>query len=219
MRSGGWLPVSAGCAFALAALTFAVETSWSPLATLDKFVNTSLYAFGLAHDGWIAAWRVITHAGSTVFALAIWLVTVVVLARSGRRREVIAVTVAVLVSQLVFRALRLLVYRPRPPESFVHVVAPSFPSGHTMAATTGALLVGMLLWPVTRGAWSRAALAAGMIAWAGLVGVSRVALCVHWPSDVVAGWLCAVAFVPPAYLLARRYIVEPAPSPPDRAPR
>ncbi|GAA1772613.1 phosphatase PAP2 family protein [Luedemannella helvata] len=204
MRGGGrgWWPAAILCGLALVALTLAVQTSWGPLATLDQTINTRLYVFGAAHGTWTAVWKVITHAGASAFGLLVWLVAVVVLVRLGRQRDALAVSLAVLASQLVFRALRLLVYRPRPPAFFVQVEPPSFPSGHTMAAATGAILLTILIWPAARRAWSRVALVTGMIAWAGLVGVSRAVLCVHWPSDVVGGWLCAVALVPPAYALA-----------------
>lgn len=211
MRSGGrgWFPVALACGLALVALTLAVETSWGPLATLDTTLNTRWYAFGREHDAWISFWQVITHAGGTAFVLAVWLATAVVLVRRGRRRDLLAVSLAAVASQLVFRALRLAVYRPRPPEFFGDVEPPSFPSAHTMAAATGAILLGVLLWPVARRAWTRIALVTAMIAWACLVGVSRAVLCVHWPSDVVGGWLCALALVPPAYALATRCLAAP----------
>jgi undecaprenyl-diphosphatase len=194
------------CGLGVGALTLAVETSWRPLATLDKSINTHWYAFGREHDGWVEFWKVITDGGGTLFVLALWLVIGVVLIRRHRVRDALAITVAIAASQLVFRILRLAVDRPRPPAGFVHVDSPSFPSAHTMAASTGALLLGALLWPAAHTLFRRVLLLAVMIAWAVLVGVSRVFLSVHWPSDVLAGWLCAVALVVPAYALALRHL-------------
>lgn len=199
-----WSPV--GCGLGVLALTLAVETSWGPLARLDKSINTHWYAFGLEHAGWVEFWKVITDGGGTLFALALWLVIGVVLIRRHRVRDALAITVAIAASQLVFRILRLAVDRPRPPAGFVHVDTPSFPSAHTMAASTGALLFAALLWPTARTLFRRVVVLTVMIAWAALVGVSRVFLCVHWPSDVLAGWLCAVALVVPAYALALRHL-------------
>ena len=88
----------------------------------------------------------------------------------------------------------------------------SFPSGHTTAAT---LAAGLVAWSVSRklthrkaqiGVWLGAAL------WAGTVGWSRVWLGVHWPTDVVCGWLFAGSFL----VLARAVQLRrwPADAPP-----
>jgi len=81
--------------------------------------------------------------------------------------------------------------RPRPSVG-LHLVTetePSFPSGHATDSTavflTLALVVATLLWRSPR---ARAAIVAGAVALAGSVGLSRLTLGVHWPSDVLAGW-------------------------------
>ncbi|MFF0126210.1 phosphatase PAP2 family protein [Streptomyces mirabilis] len=70
------------------------------------------------------------------------------------------------------------VNRPRPPaeERLSHCQGASFPSRHTATA--------LLATGLGAGAGPDAA---GAVA--ALVGLSRVALRVHWPSDVVGGWL------------------------------
>ena len=72
----------------------------------------------------------------------------------------------------------------------------AFPSGHTAFAATWALLGVAVLWPR-----KRRALCVALVAWAMLVEATRLALGMHWPSDIVAGvalgWViaaCAAAF-------------------------
>jgi undecaprenyl-diphosphatase len=105
--------------------------------------------------------------------------------------------------------------RPRPDlvshGSFVHTA--SFPSGHSMMAAVAYLSLGVL---VARTLPQRR-LKVYVIALAALatilVGVSRVYLGVHWPTDVLAGWLAGVAWASAcmagARYLGRRGSVEP----------
>lgn len=60
----------------------------------------------------------------------------------------------------------------------------SFPSGHATNAMATLLLAALLIAQTRRGLWIAAAIAA-----AAMIGASRILLGVHWPSDVVGGWL------------------------------
>ncbi len=71
----------------------------------------------------------------------------------------------------------------------------SFPSGHALYSLALVLAILLLCWPLPRFArWRWPALLLGL-AFAGLVGVSRLYLGVHYPSDVLAGWLTGLAWV------------------------
>lgn len=85
----------------------------------------------------------------------------------------------------------------------------SFPSGHAMgSATLGAALV-FLGWN-TRWRWP---VAAAAVVFVFLVGLSRVYLGVHYPSDILAGWCAALAWVFGIFKLVDRG----APPPPVNA--
>jgi membrane-associated phospholipid phosphatase len=94
------------------------------------------------------------------------------------------------VGQGVRVALAAAIGRSRPPKNDweMHAAGFSFPSGHTATATlaAGLLCLGLICW--ARGVW-RFAVMAVLGLWALLDGVGRVYLGVHWPTDVLAGWL------------------------------
>jgi membrane-associated phospholipid phosphatase len=84
----------------------------------------------------------------------------------------------------------------------------SFPSGHAMGSMTLAATVILLAWP-TRWRWPMLALAAAFVL---LVGYSRVYLGVHFPSDILAGWMAATAWVVGVYLALFSIRTQPSKS-------
>ncbi len=82
----------------------------------------------------------------------------------------------------------------------------SFPSGH--AATTFAIAV-FLLWAARGTKWQP--LAAGIAAWSAIVGISRIAVGVHYPTDVIASLALATASATPVYLFIRSRLNDQLP--------
>ena len=144
-----------------------------------------------------------TALGSTATILALSAVLALYFALR-HRRLVIPLALDILGAFAAFEILKDLVARPRPPAALALYTPPlySFPSGHaTMAAAFYGFSAFALAraWPRQRGfIWLAALL---LIA---LIGVSRVYLGVHYPSDVIAGWLLGGFFAWLGAHLAKR---------------
>jgi membrane-associated phospholipid phosphatase len=95
---------------------------------------------------------------------------------------------------LVTLAAKGLADRPRPSTMLVAVPQTSFPSGHALETMAAVLALLAVVLPMMSRAIGRVAIAAGALILV-LVGVSRVALNVHYPSDVVAGWSLGYLYV------------------------
>jgi len=135
--------------------------------------------------------------------------------RWGRRRAGVMMAVLAGGGCAIGLAMNHLVGRERPvPDAWAGAAGgPSFPSGHTTAATVAALL---LAWAITRAVERRrlqVVVWAVAAAWAVGVGWSRVWLGVHWPTDVLCAWL----FVPSLLVLGRAAQLTwwPADAPPE----
>lgn len=79
----------------------------------------------------------------------------------------------------------------------------SFPSGHSMLAAATYLTLGALLARLQPGLRLKLHILALAVTFTVLVGVSRVYLGVHWPSDVAAGWAAGAVWAAACWLAAR----------------
>lgn len=114
----------------------------------------------------------------------------------GRRRHALVMVVTVLLAELSSEAAKLVYDRPRPDlvSHGSYVYSGSFPSGHSMlsAATYFTLAVLIASLEPKRGTKRMVFGLAALLVLA--VGVSRIYLGVHWPSDVLGGWSLGLAW-------------------------
>ena len=132
--------------------------------------------------------RAVTLLGSTaVLVGALWVAAVISYARTRARRWPVFLLTTAIGAIVLNNLAKVLVNRPRPAfHPLVHPFGSSFPSGHSVGA---AALCGSLAYLLTRhrswriGVWIWSA----AIFVAMLVGLSRIYLGAHWPTDVLAG--------------------------------
>lgn len=125
-------------------------------------------------------------AGSPMLLAGIAVVATLLLV--GRRRAALAVTLAVALTKLAVAVVKEIVQRPRPEIAFETHDTFSFPSGHAASAAALYMTLAVLLSRDHRPGVRALALSLGALVTIA-VGVSRVFLGAHHPTDVLAGWL------------------------------
>lgn len=206
----GWLILSAvGAVAVYVTLWIGYAMQWAWLVALDDAALAGTYRYGSAHPAWVTAWDVFcTVLGPFAFRL-VALVAIVVAWVRRRRRIAVFLILTVELSAVTTELAKALVDRPRPGTALVHAASTSFPSGHALGVMVSVLALLVLVWPTLqprlRGWWLGAG---GLVIVA--IGVGRVVLNVHHPSDVMAGWALGYAWFVAIYLLYPPYLTVTA---------
>ncbi|HVU31420.1 MAG TPA: phosphatase PAP2 family protein [Sphingomicrobium sp.] len=132
----------------------------------------------------------VTALGSRTNLTLITTLVVAYLIAARRPGPAIFVIAATSGGAILSALLKTAFERPRPEivPHLVDVASASFPSGHALNSSVTYLTLGILLARTERSRPVRVYLISAAIALSVLIGVSRVYLGVHWPSDVLAGW-------------------------------
>jgi undecaprenyl-diphosphatase len=190
-----------------AALLFLFIAGWvaSGQATgFDLAVRDAVHAW--ASPPLTRGMLAVTSLGAEFTLLALGIVIVWRLAATGRRHQAILLGLGALSAELVTQVLKSALQRPRPVVFFGLSPAEtySFPSGHAFVATVFYALLAGIVTPFARSRRQRAAIAAVTAVACLLIGLSRVYLGYHYPSDVLAGWAGAAAWL----ALARCFVMK-----------
>jgi len=150
--------------------------------------------------------RDVTGLGGTAVLTGLTLAVVVAFALRRKWHVAVYVALAVAGGALASSMLKQLFDRPRP-DLVAHgqdVYTASFPSGHSMLSAVTFLTLGALLAGAQQERHMRAYVLALAILLTVAVGVSRVYLGVHWPTDVLGGWAAGAAWALACWALARQ---------------
>jgi membrane-associated phospholipid phosphatase len=185
-----WLLASAALAVAVYALLWIGYAShWNWVTTIDS----SFLSDARAHPDRVIAWNVFcTVLGPTAFRLVTVGVIIFSLVRRNLRVAMFLV-ISVELSGLITEIAKYAASRPRPTTALVTAPSTSFPSGHALGVMVSVLALLTVALPVVRRplrAWLVALGAVIVVA----IGIGRVVLNVHYPSDVLAGWALGYAY-------------------------
>lgn len=188
--------VLAGVALLLLALVwFGHEIMEGDAAALDRAIVLAMRTPGDPAQPlgpyWLpSAVRDVTALGSSTVLTMVVIVTASFLALRRRFRSALLVLAATTLGALAVTFVKALIARARPDlvHQLMEEASHSFPSGHAANSAIVYLTLATLLFPVVRGWRMRGFVLATAMLLVGLIGISRVYLGVHWPSDVLAGW-------------------------------
>ena len=174
-------------------LAFAVRQKYDPLIDFDNRVIRAATDWTRSHDAaqalitlqeWTQPWKVYIVAG--LVTLWAWLA-------KGLRARALWAAVTMLVAWNLGLLAKIIVHRARPivKDPISHAPGYSFPSGHAFNIAVAVTVLVFLLWPLMSVLVRRLAVGAGTVL-ALAVGLDRIFLGVHFPSDVLAGLLLGV---------------------------
>ncbi|MDX1673616.1 MAG: phosphatase PAP2 family protein [Longimicrobiales bacterium] len=200
-RAGAWwagvsLVAAAGFALAAAGVVGFVALADEVLeGETRRFDEAVLHWLADARTDWLDTVALqITALGNAATLAVVALAAAAILWAARRRVSVTLLALSLVSGTLVNQLLKVLFDRPRPEiDPLVEALTASFPSGHAMGAAitygTVAYLVGRMAGiRVRRATWVGAAFLVLSI------GVTRMYVGVHYPTDVLAGWLAGVAW-------------------------
>jgi undecaprenyl-diphosphatase len=207
--------VAAGLGFGT--LLLLVRYHWTPLLHLDQSVADGLNRVVAAHPFAVQAATTVSRAGGRGFLIPLVVLVIVLLLIRRRPRLAIYLAVTGAGALILDPSLKTLVGRVRPvvADPVAHGRGNSFPSGHALGSMIVYGMLTLVFLAVVRHRW-RGWFVAVMALVVAAIGASRVALGVHFVSDVLAGWLLGAAWISVtayAFRVWRREAGRPTPSP------
>ncbi|MBQ8902498.1 MAG: phosphatase PAP2 family protein [Bacilli bacterium] len=198
MKNRKWFVL--GLSIIFLAITILVKLNL--LSSFDNFFY-NIVAFNI-NDVMINIYKVITFLGSTTFIIAMCVFFLILFIILKKKNYGFIVAGVVIISTLVNNLIKIIIARERPlVTSFVTEHSYSFPSGHTMAATT---LYGILLYFVLKSNMNKKlkvilSIVLGLLPV--LVALSRVYLGAHFMSDVIGAIIASTIL-----LLLETYFID-----------
>jgi undecaprenyl-diphosphatase len=211
-----WLLVGlGGCILLLAFLLLASEVSEGETLAFDKKI---VLGFRKADDlslpigpAWVTSVLLdLTALGGPVILGLVVFAVVGFLALQTRYWTAFFIFMTAVSGEVVSYAMKTVFARPRPTvvPHLREAFSSSFPSGHAMQSAIIYLTMGAMLMRIAEGRLTKIYCCGMAMFLTFLVGVSRVWLGVHYPTDVLAGWIVGLFWASLCWLAAQHYEVR-----------
>ncbi|MDP9416474.1 MAG: phosphatase PAP2 family protein, partial [Actinomycetota bacterium] len=177
-------------------LLLLVRSRWRPLLALDAGARDALHGYAVDHDTFVTGMTVVSGIGSWPVYVAVFAAVVTWLLWRRLPRLAVFVVVTVLGGWALNATMKQVVHRARPVllDPVAQARGLSFPSGHAQSAMVAYGVLLLVFLPVLARVWRRLAVAAAVLMVLA-IGFSRVALGVHYVTDVLAGYVLGAAWV------------------------
>ena len=171
---------------------------------LDGFDDAVRYrVYSIRNEKLTMFWKFITHSGDS--EIVIMLGIVLLLVKSLRNKYGVKFAIAALSSTALYQGMKYIFQRPRPDIALrlIEESGYSFPSGHSMNCLVSYGILAYLILKYCENARLAKILSVGLGLIIILIGLSRVYVGVHFPTDVIGGWSLGIAV-----LVAMMYAFE-----------
>lgn len=207
-----WTLVAISCIFIFSTIAINIQSAW--INSFDKIVITAIQ--GMESPWLTQVMLFFTWLGSSPQVLVIAVITMLFLFFGLKhRKELWLFLISCSGSALLNILLKAKFLRQRPTlHRLIEETGYSFPSGHSMAAFTLYFTIAFLIWKHMPNTFSRVLTILASAFLIVIIGVSRIYLGVHYPSDVVGAYfisgcwssLCIITY---QYLLEYKWNPKP----------
>jgi membrane-associated phospholipid phosphatase len=182
-------------------LGFAVRQQFGPLIRADDALSRAATAFSVRH-GLVPTLTVIQVVSQPIFVYLVATVVVVWVWRSRKLKgRALWAFVTMMVGWAIGGISKLIAQRARPvvDGSVPHTEGYSFPSGHALNITLAAGVIVLLLWPLLSAVQRRIAVVLAIVVPV-IVGLDRLFIGAHFPSDILAGHILGLGIMLASWL-------------------
>jgi undecaprenyl-diphosphatase len=162
------------------------------------------YIFSFSNDQVISIMKFFTFFGTIQFLVPAYIVLLIYFYRKKRFRYCINIIIISISSSALMFALKEIFHRARPQLPIIKSLTYSFPSGHALTSFIFCSILIYFTWKSRLQSFWKWLFIILLLLFTFTIGLSRIILRVHYPSDVIAGFCLGIAWVILSFWLLRK---------------